>query len=111
MSLFQACSSDRRFASRDEHAIGQPVVTHILPDVLGRISSGDLGGNGSRLMLAGSSVSLSVPAGLIQQNHRVRAWRDGLRDLVEVQGHRGAVAPWQHEPGADPALGADGAEV
>jgi hypothetical protein len=51
-----------------------------------------------------------MPAGLIQQHHGVRTGRNGLRNLVEVQAHCGAVAPRQYEACADAALGADRAE-
>src|ERR1700693_2664241 len=48
----------------------------------------------------GSGIGAFDPA-----RPRQRAGRDGLRVLIEVQGHRG-----QHEPGADAVLWAEGAE-
>ena len=43
-----------------EDAIGQVVVPHELPEVFDGVSSGDLGGNGSRVMLSGRSKALVV---------------------------------------------------
>ena len=57
-------------------------------------------------MLAGTfSFGRGVPAGLVEQDHGMCAGRDGLRDLLQMQGHGGAVAPRQHEPGAVPRSG------
>ena len=38
-----------------EGSIARPVVTHELPEVLDRVSSGERAGNGSRVMLAGTA--------------------------------------------------------
>ena len=41
-------------AARSEDAVGQPIVAEVLPDVSVGFISGDLGGNASRLILAGT---------------------------------------------------------
>ena len=55
-------------------------------------------------------VGRRVPPRLIEQDDGVRAWYDSLRDFRQMQHHRGAVAPRQHEPGTDATFWADGAE-
>ena len=54
-------------AGRSEDAVGQPIVAEVCQTFSVGFSSGDLGGNASRLMLAG------VPTSLVEQNHGVRA--------------------------------------
>jgi hypothetical protein len=51
-----------------------------------------------------------VPTGLIEQNDRVRPGNDLGCDLIEMKLHHGGVAAGEHEPCADAARRADGAE-
>ena len=51
-----------------------------------------------------------MPAGTVEQQHRVGAGGDGAGDLGEVQVHRLRVGEGQDQGGAGGALGADGAE-
>ena len=60
----------------------------------------------------GGDIELAggVPAGLIEQNHRVRARGNGLGDLRQLQQHGGGIAERQHQGGPGSACRADGAE-
>ena len=82
-----------------------------LPDVLGRVEFrafgrqrqyGDVFGN---VELGGR-----VPAGLIDHQHGMGAWRDALGDFSQMQVHRVGVAFWQDERRALAVLGGDRAE-
>jgi hypothetical protein len=51
-----------------------------------------------------------VPAGLIEQQNRMGAWRHRSGDFGQMQRHRGGIAAWQDEAGGGPPGRADGAE-
>jgi hypothetical protein len=94
-----------------EDAIGEPVVAHELPDIFHRVElggfrrqgdDGDVGRHGE--------AHRHVPAGLIDQEHGVSTWRDGLGDLREVQVHRLGVAGRQDQGRALALFRADRAE-
>lgn len=51
-----------------------------------------------------------MPAGLIEQQHRVCPWCHRRGDLGKMQGHRGGVAVRQHQGCTLAFLGTDGAE-
>src|SRR4030095_1406606 len=51
-----------------------------------------------------------MPAGLIQDHHRMRTWRGPGADLLEMSLHGGGVAPGHDEAGAFALHRADGAE-
>ena len=60
------------------------------------LSSGHLGGSGSRVMLAGDDETRrEMPAGLIEQQHGMRTRRHGGGDLGDVQRHAFGVAAGQ----------------
>jgi hypothetical protein len=61
------------------------------------------------VMLAGT-ISLAVPAGLVEHQHGVAARIDREADLPEVLGHGLGVAPGHHEAGALALGRADRAE-
>jgi hypothetical protein len=94
-----------------EHAVGQPVVAQILPDVLCGVQLWRLRRQGKQADICWDlQLGGSVPAGLIEQDHRMCARRDSLGDFGEMQAHRRAVAPRQHEGGAGSAGWTDCAE-
>src|SRR6202165_6265719 len=51
-----------------------------------------------------------MPSCLIEQNERMRSWRDRERDLLKTQGHSVAVARGGDESGPFALGGADGSE-
>ena len=51
-----------------------------------------------------------MPTGLIHEQHRVGAWLDVKRDLLEMQLHGLGVAKWQNQTGRLAKRGTDGAE-
>ena len=51
-----------------------------------------------------------MPAGAVEHQNGMGAWRDGAGDLGEVQVHRLGVGVRQDQGGAGGARGADGAE-
>jgi hypothetical protein len=94
-----------------EDAIGEPVVAHELPDVLDRVELGRFRrqGNDGDVVRHGEAHR-HVPSGLIDQEHGVGAWRDGLGDLDEMQVHRLGIAGRQDQGGALTLFRTDGAE-
>jgi len=96
---------------RFEHAIGEPVVAHELPDVFDWIelgtfwrqrNDGDVGRHDEALR--------QVPASLIDQEDGVSRGRDRFGDLRKMQVHRLAVASRQDQGCALALLGTDRAE-
>jgi hypothetical protein len=81
-----------------EDPIGEPVVAHELPDVLGWVQLGRLGRQeqdgdvGGQIELVGS-----VPACLIHQDDGVGVGCDCLGQLGELQAHRRGVAEGQYQ--------------
>ena len=75
------------------------------------LSSGHLGGSGIRVMLArNDQFGRSVPSGLIEQQHGVRAWRDVEGDFLQMHAHRLAVAAGHDDAGGLAFGGADRAK-
>ena len=96
---------------RFEHAIGEPVVAHELPDVFDWIELGafwrqrndsDVGRH--------DEAPRQVPASLIDQEDGVSRGRDRFGDLCKMQVHRLAVASRQDQGRALAFLGTDRAE-
>jgi hypothetical protein len=96
---------------RLEDAIGEPVVTHKLPDVFDGIelgafwrqrNDGDVGRH--------DQAPRQVPAGLIDQEDGMGGGRDRFGNLRKMQVHRLAVANRQDQGCALALLGADRAE-
>lgn len=94
-----------------EHAVRQPVVAYELPDVFLRIKfrafrwqqqDRDVGWN--------DQPARQVPAGLVEQQNGMLAWRDLGRDFGQMQVHRLGVACGQDEGGALAVLRADRTE-
>ena len=92
-------------------AVGEPVVSHELPDVFCRVEfrafgrqrqNGDVGGK--------VELVRHMPAGLIEQEHGVRAGGDVFGDFSQMQVHRIGVAFGQDERRALAVLGRDRAE-
>ena len=88
-----------------EDPIGEPVITHKLPDVLNRVElgaswrqrqEGDVGRD--------DQLGRPVPSGLIKDDDSMGAWRDVERDLFEMHAHRLAVAA-RHDDASSLALG------
>ena len=84
-----------------EDAVGKPIVTHELPDILDRVQLGTFGWqrhDGD--VLGHDEVVREMPSGLIDEEHGMSAGRDLGGDLGEMQAHRLGVAVRQDERGA-----------
>jgi len=94
-----------------EDAVRQPIVSHELPDVLGRVEFRAFGRQGhyGDVDWHGELIS-HMPAGLIDEQESMRANSDVLGDFGEMQVHRIGVAHRQDEARALAFLGANGAE-
>ena len=94
-----------------EHAVGQPVIAEILPDVLLWVQLGTL-----RRQRHDSDIGRhhelvrEVPTGLVEQQHRVSSWGDICGNRREMQVHRRGVAPGQDQSDSLALLWADGAK-
>ena len=94
-----------------EDTVGEPVVAHVLPDVLNRVEfwgfwrQGDNGYVGRH-----DEARRHVPASLIDQEDGVGTGRDHLGDLGEMQVHRLGIAGRQDQGRAFALLRADRAE-
>jgi hypothetical protein len=94
-----------------EDAVREPVVAHVLPDILDWIELGRFRRQRQEGDVVGQvEFRRGVPAGLIHDQHGMGAGSDRLADLGEVEVHRKGVAPGQDEPGAGAARRADCAE-
>ncbi len=94
-----------------EDAVGEPVVAHELPDVLDRVQLGAFCRQRDDADVAGhDELSGHVPPGLIHQQDRMSAGRDGERYLGQMQRHGFSVAEGQDEPCGLALFGADRAE-
>ena len=94
-----------------EDSVGEPIVAHILPDVLDWIELGRLGRQGDERDVFGhGQLRGDMPPGLIDEQNGVRAGRDGKRDLLEMQCHSLCVAGWEDETGRLTERGTDRAE-
>lgn len=83
-----------------EDPVGQPVFPHELPDVFGGVELGRFGrqrheGN----VLGDFELGRKMPPGLVEQQYGMRAGLDGVRDLRQMQRHRGGIAARQHKTG------------
>lgn len=94
-----------------EDAVRQPVVAHELPDVFDRVEfraswrqrhQGDVGRH--------DQFGRCVPSGLIEQENRMRAWRDVEGDFLEMHAHRLAVAAGHYDASGFAFGGADRAK-
>ena len=75
------------------------------------LSSGARGGSGISVMLLGTLSNFgAMPAGLIEEQDRVRTGGDLGRDLIEMELHGFAVAGWQHQSGSRPKVRTDRTE-
>jgi hypothetical protein len=94
-----------------EHAVGEPVVAHELPDVFLRVELGALCRQGHDGDVVGDGEpGGEMPASLVEQQRGMASWSDVGRDRREVQVHRRGVAFGQDEPDRLALLGTDGAE-
>jgi hypothetical protein len=94
-----------------EHAVGEPVVAQELPDILGWIEFRAFGRQGHDGDVGGKvELVRHMPAGLIEEQHGVRAGGDVFGDFGEMQVHRIGVAFGQDEGRALAVLGRDRAE-
>ena len=94
-----------------EDPVREPVVAHILPNVLDRIEFWRLGRQrDQRHVFRHVQLRGDVPTGLIHEQHGVGSWLDVERDLLEMQFHALGVAEWQDETGRLAERGADRAE-
>jgi hypothetical protein len=75
------------------------------------LSSGDFGDRAMMVTLGrNDEARRHVPAGLIDQEHGVRAGRNGLSDLDEMQVHRLGIAGGQDQGCTFALFWSDGAE-
>ena len=94
-----------------EDAVREPVVAHILPNVLNWIELGRLRREGDGRHVFGQLQLLGdVPPRLIDEHNGVGAGFHGERDLLEMQFRGVGVAKRQDETGRLAERGADGAE-
>ena len=96
---------------RLEDPVGQPVVAHELPDVLGRVQFGRSCRQGQECQI-GRDLQLvgGVPTGLIEEDDALGAVGDLGGDFLEMPLHSLAVAARQHESSPCAALWTDGSE-
>ena len=94
-----------------ENAIGEPVVSDELPDVLDRVEFGGAGrqGQDGHVVRHGQFVG-GVPSSLVEHENGMGARRHLGCDFVQMPLHGLGVAAGQDEGGADAAIGTDGAE-
>src|SRR3954453_8500854 len=94
-----------------EDAVGDPVLAHVLPDVLGRVQLRRLGRERYKRDVGGDHKSLRLmPARLVHQDKGMRAGGNRLRNLLQVQGHALRGAAGENQAGALARSGADRAE-
>jgi len=94
-----------------EDTVGEPVVAHVLPDVLNRVELGAFRRQGDNGYVGRhDEARRHVPASLIDQEDGVGTGRDHLGDLGEMQVHRLGIAGRQDQGRAFALLRADRAE-
>ncbi len=94
-----------------EDAVREPVVAHILPNVLNWIELGRLGREGDERHVFGQlQLRSDVPPRPVDEHDGVGAGLHGERDLLEMQFHRLGVAKRQDKTGRLAERGTDGAE-
>src|SRR5271165_819401 len=83
-----------------EDSVREPVVAHILPNVLDWIELWRFGGQGDERHVFGHlQLRGDVPPGLVDEQNGVGAGFDGERDFLEMQRHRLGVAKGHDETG------------
>src|SRR4051795_10933115 len=107
----------RLAAGRDDGVVALPdamaelVLPQVLPDVLDRVQLGRVGRERQEgEVLGDGKVAGAVPTGAVEHDHRVRAGRDVVADLRQVQAGGLGVGVGQDQRGTDGPLGADRAE-
>jgi hypothetical protein len=91
-----------------EHAIGEPVLAHELPDVLDRVQFRGAGRQRQERDVVGHDQGLRhVPAGLVENQDCVAGRVDGATDLLEVRLHGGGIGEGHDERRTLPVLRAD----
>ena len=111
MSLFHASQQWSTMSSKDLKIRFESQLSRMNCQTFScGFSSGHFAGNGISVMLGGTMSLPEMPAGLIDEQHGVRARRDLGGDFGQVQVHRFGVAPGQDEGRALAVLGADCAE-
>ena len=94
-----------------EDGVGEPVLAHILPDVLDRVQFRSAGRQEDRRDVFGHvELARDVPSGPVQQQRGVGARSDVARDFVEVKLHHLGVGVGQRQGGSDAPRRADRAE-
>jgi hypothetical protein len=94
-----------------EDPVREPVLAQELPDVLDRVQLRSFGGERhERDVGRDDQPPREMPAGLVEQNHRMGARRNHLRDLGEVQGHRLCGAAREDQASSLAFSRADGSE-
>jgi len=94
-----------------EDPVGEPIVAHILPDVLDGVEFGRLGRQrDERYVFRHGQLRGDVPSGPIHEQNGMCSGFDGKRDLLEVQRHGLGVAVREHETGRLAERGTNGAE-
>ena len=94
-----------------EDPVGEPVVADVLPDVLDRVELGGARRQRQQGDVVGhDEAGGGVPAGLVEDHHRMGAGIDRLADLGEMRRHRPGVGIGHDQPGTLAELRADGAE-
>jgi hypothetical protein len=84
-----------------EHPVGDPVLAQELPDVLHRIELRRPGWERHKGdVVRHDQLGRDMPAGAIQENSRMRARRNGLRDLLQMQFHALGRAAGQDQAGS-----------
>jgi hypothetical protein len=87
-----------QIVSVEEDPVGQPVVAHELPDVLGRVELGTFGRKGhEREITRHIELAGHVPSRLIEKQDGMASRRDILGDFIQMQLHRFGVALWQDQ--------------
>src|SRR4030095_2782727 len=99
-------------AVRGEDPVRDPVVAHVLPDVLDRVQLRCLGRERYERAVVGDHKALGLmPARLVHQDKGMRARRHRLRDLGQVQGHARGGAAGEDETHAFPLSRTNRAEA
>ena len=94
-----------------ENPVGEPIIAHVLPDVLDGVEFGRLGRQrDERYVFRHGQLRGDVPSGPIHEQNGVSAGLDGKRDLLEVQRHGLCVAGRHDETGRLAERGTDRAE-
>ncbi len=94
-----------------EDSVREPVVAHILPNILDGIELWRFGGQGDERHVFGHlQLRGDVPPGLVDEQNGVGAGFDGERDFLEMQRHRLGVAKGHDETGRLAERRTNGAE-